>query len=112
MVVENDVGHSLNFSMPRDSHRRKRRLVIQKSVHRDETLDATVAQHVRISFQQALIVTMGYGKKEKIVLPEVMLNAAHHDRSVGITNFFQDDANRVSAVGAQRTRQIIRTVVE
>jgi hypothetical protein len=55
---------------------------------------------------------VNYGEEEEIVLPQIFLNAANDQGTVGVTNLFGDDADSVGAPKAKGASEIVGAVIE
>ena len=112
-VIEHDVRHILNLSVPRHRHRRKLQLLRNRSVRRNKSLDAARHQHLRVSLQQRLVVAMDHRQEEIILAAQILFDPADHQRTIRVADLFRDHANGVRSLQAQRARQqVIRPIVQ
>ena len=98
--------------MTGDGNRRQRGRLVYGRIHRDDALDSTLRQQLRVSSQQHGIVPVHHGQEEIVALPQVLLNAADDGRAVGVADLFCDHSDGVGALVAQRARKEIGPVVQ
>src|SRR5215470_657525 len=104
-MVQLDVGDSANLVMTRYGHRRDRQVSVRPwRVERNEPVDRTRQQHFGIFVDQVGPMTMARNKVKIAFLQQVILDAAHHQRGITLTDLWNHDANREAALRAQRTR--------
>src|ERR1700723_3263639 len=103
-MIQDDIGHTFDPAMAGNSYRRKSGLFRQESIDCDKTFDSPLPEHSGVRCEQFLVVAVSYRKKEEILLPQVMFDAAHHQRTVGVPDFLQNHSNRMGALNPQRTR--------
>src|SRR5271167_1291764 len=111
-MIEDNVGDILNGLVPCYSDRRKFRLGVNRGINGNQTFDASGHQHTRIGVEQLGIVAMGYRKEEKSIFTQVRFDTADNQAAVRISDFFGNNADRVSALNTERTCQEVRAVVQ
>ena len=78
----------------------------------DQAFDAAVEQHLKIAFKAAaLIVYIGENRQIRSLVERV-LDAAQHQRAIGIGHVEHHDAHGVAALAAQRTGKFIRPIAQ
>ena len=111
-MIEKNIGDALYRMVARDGDGGQRHGFTEQSVHGNQPLDSALHKNMRVAVQQFLIVVMSDRQKEKTVLPEVTLDAADDHRCVGVAEIARDYSDGVSALHAQRARQIIWTIIQ
>src|SRR6266702_7301121 len=61
-MVQQNIGHPLDLSMPGDGDNRERQLFLQNRIDRYKAFDGTVHQHAWILFDQIGLTTMAGGE--------------------------------------------------
>src|SRR5208283_2338054 len=111
-MIEKNIGDALHRAVTRDGDRGQRHRFTEQSVHGNQPFNSTLHKNMRIAVQQFLIVVMSDREKEKAVLPKISLDAADDHRSVRVAKIARDYSYSVCALHAQRTRQIIGTIIQ
>src|SRR5208282_3995636 len=77
-LVENHVGDSGNFAMPRNRDGREREAMLQDRIDQDETLDRPLHQHARVLFNQVGLATVTGREVEVTFLDERFFYSGEH----------------------------------
>lgn len=112
MVIEDYIGDVGDALMAADGNGRKSGLLVNGGVNGDDTFSAAVEKQLGIRAHELVVMVVGDGEKEEIVLAEKGLDTADDRCAVGIADFFGDDADGVAALDAERTREEIWPIVE
>src|SRR5580693_4851715 len=111
-MIQNNIGYAINLAMAGNRHGRQRGLAVQGSIDGDETLEAALLQHILIRCEEFLVVPVGHGKEEEVVLAKITFNSANHQGTVSVADFHGDHSDGVAALHLQRTREKIWLVVQ
>src|SRR5271155_662929 len=111
-MIEENIGDAFHRPVPRDGDRRQGHRLTQQSIHGYEPFDAALQQYVRIAVQKFLVVVVRYREKEEVLQPEIMLDPADDHCGIGICEIARDHPDRVGALNAQRSCQLVGTVIE
>ena len=87
-------------------------LLGERSIGGDEALDAAGHQHLRIGLQKLRVVSVNHGQKEEVVFSQIFFDAANDQGSVRVADLFSDHADGVGALKAQRTGEIVGSIIE
>ena len=111
-VIQDDVRDALHLLVAGNGDGGQCRRLCDRGIHRDEPFHAAREQHLRVGLQEFSVVAMNYRQKEKVMLPQILLDAADDQGAVSVADFFGDYADGIGALHAERARQKIRAVVE
>ena len=112
MVIEDDVGNGRDASMAGDGNGGKSGRLINGGVDGNDAFDASCEKQLGIGVHESVVMVVGDGQEEEIVLAEEPFDAADDHCAVGITNFLGDYADGVGALHAERTREQIRMILK
>ncbi len=83
-----------------------------RHVNRDQSLDAAFEHQLRITFEQVLAMMMTGDEVEVTFLEQVFLNPTQHLRRIAAAQLRNQHAQRECALRPQRTRDVVRLVIE
>lgn len=112
VVIEDDVGDVGDVLMAGDGNGRKDGLLVNGGVNCNDAFGAAGKKQLGIGAHELLVMAVDDGEEEEIVLAEFGLDAADEICTVGVADFFGDDADRVAALDAKGAREEIRAIVE
>ena len=112
VVIEDDVGDVGDVLMAGDGNGRNSVLLVNRGVNGNDAFDAAGEKQLEIRAHEFVVMVVGDGEEEEIVLAEEGFDTADDCCAVGIADFLGDHADGVAALDAERTREEIRTIVE
>src|SRR5437588_7286942 len=112
MMIQHNIGDSRKSFVTRNRHRGKRGSLPELHINRDESFHAALQENLRVAVEEFGIVPVNHREKEEILGAQVLLDAADNHRAVSVANFFDDQADGVGALLAERLREEVRPVIE
>src|ERR1700758_2077239 len=112
MMIQHNIGDSRKSFVTRNRHRGKRGSLPELQINRDESFHAALQENLGIAVEQFGIVPVNHREKEEILGAQVLFDAADNHRAVSVANFFDDQADGVGALLAERLREEVRPVIE
>ena len=112
LMIQHDVRHSRNLSVPRHRHHRHRQRVRQCRINRDQPFRAAPQQQSRILLDHVRLVPVMRAEIKISLAHQVVADAAHHHRVVAVAQLRHQHAHGERSLFSQRTCQQARLIVE
>ncbi len=112
MVIEDDVGDVRDMLMAGDGHGGKSGFLVDGGVNGNDAFSAAGEKQLGIGTLEVVVMAVGDGEEEEVVLAENSFDATDDGRSVGVADFLGDHADGVAALYTERACEEIRAIVE